>query len=120
MGYLKLSLSAQQRNSEIIHSRRFKRIIILIPALHDMVIRHPFYGRCIGLLVHRGGVQRDGLFVGDVAPAFAVAGEQFRVETPGDYGVDYGIVDAVEIVFFRDGEEVASVVGSGTVFLKIC
>ena len=78
-----------------------------------MVIGHPFYGRCVGLLVHGGRMQRDGLVVGDVAPAFPVAGEQFRVETPGDDGVDDGVVGAVEVVFFGDGEEVAPVVGSG-------
>lgn len=64
-------------------------------------------------------MQRDGLIVGDVAPAFPVAGEQFRVETPSDDGVDDCVVGAVEVVFFGDGEEVAPVVGSGALFLRL-
>lgn len=82
------------------------RVEIAIAGLHDVVIREPFYGR-IGVLVDRCRVQSDGLVVCDVAPALAFAGEQFRVEAPGDDGVDDDFVGVVDVVFFGDGEELA-------------
>jgi hypothetical protein len=54
-----------------------------------------------------------GLVVGDVAPAFAFAGEEFRVEGPGDYGVYQGIVRGVCVVDFGDCEDVALAGGAG-------
>lgn len=82
------------------------RVEIAVPSLHDVVIREPFHGR-VGVFVDRGRVQSDGLVVRDVAPAFAFAGEQFRVEAPGDDGVDDDVVGVVDVVFFGDGEELA-------------
>lgn len=52
-------------------------------------------------------MERHRLVVGHVAPSFAFAGEQFRVETPGDDGVDDDVVAAVHVVFFGDDEELA-------------
>lgn len=91
------------------------RIEVPIPRLHDMIIREPF-DRLVGVFVDRGRVQRDGLVVRDVAPAFAFAGYQFRVEAPGDDGVDDCVVCAVEVVLWGDGEELAvAVAGAGSV-----
>jgi hypothetical protein len=61
-------------------------------------------------------VQGDGLVVCDVSPALAFAGDQLRVEAPGDDGVDDCVVCAVQVVFFGDGEELAlAVAGAGSV-----
>lgn len=59
------------------------------------------------MFVDRGWMQRDGLVVCDVAPAFTLARDEFWVETPGDDGVDDDVVCAVEVVVFWDGEELA-------------
>jgi hypothetical protein len=63
-------------------------------------------------------MQCDCLVVADVAPAFAFACQELRVETPGDDRVDYNVVVAVDIEFFRDYEELAvSTVGACAVNL---
>lgn len=82
------------------------RIQVAVAGLHDVVVRKPLDGR-VGVLVDRGWVQRDGLVVRDVAPAFTLAGQELGVEAPGDDGVDDDVVGAVEVVFFWDGEELA-------------
>jgi hypothetical protein len=78
-----------------------------------VVVGEPFHG-VVGVLVHGCWVEGDGLVVCYVAPAFAFASEEFRVEAPGDDGVDDGVVCAVEIVVFWNGEELAlAAAGSG-------
>lgn len=52
-------------------------------------------------------MQRHGLVVCDVAPAFAFASDELGVEAPCDDGVDDNVVCAVEVVLFGDGEELA-------------
>ena len=117
--YLELRITTQQSNSKIIHSTRFMSIVVPIPRLHEIVIRHPFH-RAVGLLVHRGRVQRDRLVVGHVAPAFAFPREQLRVEAPCDHRVDYCLVDTVVVVFFGDCEELAlAAAGSGSVWVSL-
>ena len=49
--YLELRITTQQSNSKIIHSTRFMSIVVPIPRLHEMVIRHPFH-RAVCLPVH--------------------------------------------------------------------
>lgn len=111
--HLELGLAAQQRNGKVVHRGRFKGIVVPVPRLHDVVIRQPFHGR-VGVLIHRGRVEGDGLVVSDVAPAFAFAGEEFGVEAPGDDGVDDELVGAVDVELLRDGEELPLAAGAGS------
>lgn len=51
-----------------------------------------------------------------VAPALAFAGEKLGVEAPGDDRVNHRLIDAVVVIFFGDGEEVAlAAAASGSV-----
>lgn len=72
--YLELGLSAQQRNGKAIDGVCLKGVVVPVAGLHDVVVGEPFQGG-VGVLVDGGWVQSDGLVVGDVAPAFAFAGE---------------------------------------------
>lgn len=72
--YLELGLSAQQRNGKVIDGVCLKGVVVPVAGLHDVVVGEPFQGG-VGVLVDGGWVQSDGLVVGDVAPAFAFAGE---------------------------------------------
>ena len=50
-------------------------------------------------------MQRDRLIVRDVSPSFTLAGEELGIETPCDDGVYCCIIGAVDVVLFRDDEE---------------
>lgn len=104
--YLKLSLTAQQSNCEIIHSARLMRVIGLIPRLHDIVITQPSQRR-VGELVNRRRMQRYCLVVRDVPPSLAFAAEEFGVEAPGNYRVYDYVVCAVDVVLLGEYEELA-------------
>lgn len=68
------------------------------------------------MLVYRCRVQSYRLVVRHVAPALAFAGEQLGVEAPGNDRIDHRLIDAVIVVFFGDGEEVAlATAASGSV-----
>lgn len=61
-------------------------------------------------------MQRDRLVIRDVPPSFTLAGEELGVETPRDDRVDCCVIGAVDIVLFRDCEELAlAAAGSGSV-----
>lgn len=112
---LELGLAAQQRDRELVHRARLERVVVAVAPLHDVVVRHPFDRRRVRLLVHRRRVQCHRLVVRDVAPAFAFAREQLRVEAPRDHRVDDRVVAAVRVVFLRDGEELPlAAAGSGS------
>lgn len=115
--YLELSVTAKQGNSKIINGTRIMRVEVPVARLHDVVVREPL-DRWVGVLVDGRGVQGDGLIACDVAPALALAGDQFWVEAPGDDGVDDCVVCTVQVVFFGNGEELAlAVAGAGSVGL---
>jgi hypothetical protein len=79
-----------------------------------VVVGEPFQGG-VGVLVDGRRVQGDGLVVGDVAPALAFTGEQFRVKAPGDDRVDDDVVAAVCVVILGDDEELPlAAAGSGS------
>lgn len=63
-------------------------------------------------------MQCDRLIVADVAPAFAFACEELRVETPRDDRVDYNVIVAVDVEILGDDEELTvPTVGARTVIL---
>lgn len=63
-------------------------------------------------------MQCDRLVVADVAPAFAFAREELRVETPCDDRVDYNVVVAVDVEILGDDEELTvPTVGARAVIL---
>lgn len=65
--------------------------------------------------VDTGRMEFDGLVVGHVPPAAAVAGEEFGVECGGGDTVEEVFVRAVSGDMFREGEEVfAAVLEAGT------
>lgn len=90
--YLKLDLSAQKRNSKVIHGTGLERGMVPIPPLHEMVVGHPFHGGRVGALVHGRWVQDHRLIIGDVAPAAAFARKELGVEAPGGDGVDDEVI----------------------------
>lgn len=111
---LEFGLTAQQRNGKVVHGVCLKGVVIPVAGLHDVVVGEPFQGG-VGVLVDGGRVQGDRLVAGNVAPAFAFAGEQFRVEAPGDDRVDDDVVAAVCVVDLGDGEELPlTAAGSGS------
>lgn len=57
------------------------------------------------MLVDGCRVERNRLVVRDVSPALSFAREEFRVETPGNDGVGYHVVAAVDVIFLGNNEE---------------
>lgn len=47
----------------------------------------------------------NSLVVGNVPPAFALACQKLRIKAPSNDCIDNDVAAAVDIVFFRDGEE---------------
>lgn len=106
ISHLELSLSTQQGNRKIVYCARLVRVEISVPRLHDVVVREPL--DCwVGVLVDGCRMQRDGLVVRDVAPALALADEEFRIEAPGNDRVDHRVIGTVKIMLLGDVEQLA-------------
>ena len=102
--YLEFRLAAQQRYGKVVHGVRLESVVIPVSSLHDVIVRQPLHG-CIGVFVDRGRVKGNRLVVGNVPPAFALAGQELGVEAPSNNCIDNSVVAAVDIVLFRNGKK---------------
>jgi hypothetical protein len=86
------------------------RIVEFAASLHDVIERQPL-DRRIWPFIDRRRVQGHVLIIGDVAPPFAFASDEFRIEAPRDHRIHYQVAAAVHVYSLRDREELSIAAG---------